>query len=160
MAAPVHAAAQDYEIGGGYVYLRDTRSDVDLPRGWSISVARRWSALSAVVQADGEYQTLPLLVGEAGISLHGIMAGGRLSGRIGRVREFVEVLGGAVRGQGVTLGTASDETRGAVQAGIGVDVPIGRRLAARLQFDGRAFRSQDWKVTQIRVVAGAAFAFH
>ena len=161
IAAPVHVAAQTVEIGAGYVYLRDTRSDLDFPRGWSLSVAVPWRFVSAVVQADGEYQSLPLLAGsDASLRLHGLMAGGRISGRIGRLREFVEMLGGAVRGHGVAFGTTSDETRGALQAGIGLDIALSRRIAARLQLDGRAFRSQDWKVTQIRIVAGAAVGIH
>jgi hypothetical protein len=159
-AAARPLAAQTYEVGAGYVYLRDTRSDIDFPRGWSVSAARNWLPLSAVVQADGEYQTLAFLAGgDSRLSLHGLMAGGRLSGRIGKLREFVEVLGGAVRGRGAAFGVTSDETRGALQAGLGVGIPLGHRIAARVQFDGRAFRSQDWKVTQVRIVAGATVGF-
>jgi hypothetical protein len=153
---PDRAAAQTYEIGGGYTYLRDVRTDLDFARGWSIDVGRKLFGVWAVGQVDGHYHSLPFVIGDADLSLHSVMAGGRITAGLGRVREFAQVLGGTVRSRGVAFGSTSSEFRGALQLGLGLDAPIHRRLAARLQFDARSLPSEDWKLSEVRVVVGLA----
>jgi hypothetical protein len=135
------AAAQStptWDLFGGYAYLHDSTQDLSLPAGWSASTSRhlnRW--LSVVVDAGGHYRTLPLIGGDVSLSLHSVMAGGRASLAVGRFVEFVEIVFGPVRSRGTAFGLTSSDTHVGGQGGIGLDVPLKGKLAARFEFDLR-----------------------
>jgi hypothetical protein len=108
------AAAQSsptWDVFGGYAYLHDSTQDLNLPAGWSASTSRhlnRW--LSVVVDAGGHYRTLPLVGGEVSLSLHSVMAGGRVSLAVGNFVEFVQIVFGPVRSRGTAFGLTSSDT--------------------------------------------------
>ena len=133
---------------GGYAYLRDQNEEVSLPIGWAAGAGthlNRW--LSVVVDAGGNYKTLPLVGGDARLTAHTLMAGGKASLAIGRFVEFAQILAGPAHTRGTAFGSASSDTFVAVQAGLGFDVSLKPHLAGRLEFDvrrlptGREFRA-------------------
>jgi len=139
------AAAQSsptWDVFGGYAYLHDSTQDLNLPAGWSASTSRhlnRW--LSVVVDAGGHYRTLPLVGGEVSLSLHSVMAGGRVSLAVGNFVEFVQIVFGPVRSRGTAFGLTSSDTHVGGQGGIGLDVPLKGKLAARIEFDMRVLQT-------------------
>ena len=141
LAVAQPAAAQSsptWDLFGGYAYLHDSTQDLSLPAGWSASASHhltRW--LSVVVDAGGHYRTLPLVGGDVSLSLHSVMAGGRASLAVGRFVEFVEIVFGPVRSRGTAFGLSSSDTHFGGQGGLGLDVPLKGKLAARVQFDMR-----------------------
>ena len=142
----------------GYTYLRDVRTDVDFSKGWMVAAGRKVGPVWAVVQFDNSSADLGLVVGEASVSVRSIMAGVAVGGRIGPFREFLQLVVGQVRGRGVLFGTESSESRFSVQPGVGLDYPITRAIAARLQFDDRLMRgNRAW--TQVELRVGAAFVY-
>ncbi len=155
MARP--AAAQTpktWDVFGGYAYLHDTTQDLALPAGWSASASKhltRW--LSVVADADGHYKTLPLVGGELSLTLHAVMAGGRASLAVGRFVEFVQIVFGPVRSRGSTFGLTSTDTHFGGQGGLGLDVPLTGKLAARVQFDMRVLPTAH----EFRTTAGLVY---
>jgi hypothetical protein len=139
------AAAQykpTWDVFGGYAYLHDSTQDLTLPAGWSASTSRhlnRW--LSVVVDAGGHYRTLPLVGGEVSLSLHSVMAGGRASLAVGKFVEFVQIGFGPARSRGTAFGLTSSDTHYGGQGGIGLDVPLKGKLAARVEFDMRVLQT-------------------
>jgi hypothetical protein len=142
---PRTAAAQTrttWDFFGGYAYLHDSTQDLSLPAGWSASTSRhlnRW--LSVVVDAGGHYRTLPLVGGDVSLSLYSVMAGGRASLAVGNFVEFVQIAFGPVRSRGTTFGLTSSDTHFGGQGGIGLDVPLKGKLAARVEFDMRVLQT-------------------
>jgi hypothetical protein len=145
--------SRTWEVYGGYAHLRDQNEEISLP-GWAAGGSThltRW--FSIVVDAGGHYKTLPLVGGDAKLSAHAVMAGGRASIAVGRFVEFVQVLAGPVYTRGSAFGLASRDTLVAVQGGLGVDAPLKPHLAARLQFDVRRLRTGR----ELRAIAGLVF---
>jgi hypothetical protein len=144
-AVPQPAAAQTtttWDFFGGYAYLHDSTQDLNLPAGWAASTSRhltRW--LSFVVDAGGHYRTLPLVGGDVSLSLHSVMAGGRASLAVGNFVEFVQLVFGPVRSRGTTFGLTSSDTHFGGQGGIGLDVPLNGKVAARVEFDMRVLQT-------------------
>jgi len=144
------AAAQTdrhWEAFGGYALVRDSHEDLNMPAGWVAGGARALNGwFSIVADAGGSYKTLPLIGGDVTVASHSVLAGGRIAARIGNVIEFGELLGGVVHTSGSAFGQSSSATYGAVQGGIGLDIPLRSRLAGRVEFDathlsiGRRFR--------------------
>jgi hypothetical protein len=94
-----------------------------------------------VVDAGGHYRTLPLVGGEVSLSLHSVMAGGRVSLAVGNFVEFVQIVFGPVRSRGTAFGLTSSDTHVGGQGGIGLDVPLKGKLAARIEFDMRVLQT-------------------
>jgi hypothetical protein len=151
--APAAAPAQTWDVAGGYSYLRDTKTDLDFSRGWLASVARKVHGVWAVGEVDGHYSTLPFVIGQADLSIHSFLAGGRIGAKVGRFREFAQLLGGGVRSQGAAFGSSSSDFRGTVQLGLGLDAPLPRNLWARVQLD------TDGKLGEVRMAATLAYSF-
>ena len=142
------------DLFGGYAYLRDQNEEITLAAGWAAGASRhltRW--FSIAVDAGGHYKTLALVGGDAQLSTHTVMAGGRASVALGRFVEFAQVLVGPAFTRGSAFGLASRETLFAVQAGFGLDTPLKPNLAARLEFDVRRLRTGR----ELRAVAGLVF---
>ena len=153
------ASAQTWDVAGGYSYLRDTRTDLDFKRGWLVSAARNIHGVWAVGEADGHYNTLPLVIGDADLSVHSFFAGGRLGAKVGPFHEFAQFLMGGIRSSGAAFGSSSSDFRGAIQPGLGIDGPLPWRLRARAQLDMRILASEDWKLGEIRIAATLARSF-
>ena len=130
-------------ISGGYAFLSDPQSETEFRAGWAIGAAmtfRGW--LSAVADASGSYATVNGFASDTHLSVHAVMGGARASAKIGRVTEFLQALAGPTRAAGSRFGVAESTTAFAVQPGIGLDVPLGRRMAARAELDARYIHSK------------------
>ena len=162
---PRTASAQtprSLELSGGYAFLRDPRTDLSFPRGWTAGVAvtiNQW--LSAVADVSGSHTTTPTIVEDLRFSVHAFMFGGRASTRAGPFVEFGQVLVGAVRGSGTAFGAASSSTRLGTQVGAGLDYPFSEKLAVRGEIDLRSIMgdAQGGAGTgrEVRVVAGIVY---
>ena len=152
IAAPRPASAQQEsstEIYGGYSYLLDpgngvlaiTAGDNAFPLGWAAGIAHsitRW--MDAVGEVSGNYKTKTTFDAEVSLRFHAAMAGPRAAVRIGRLREFVQVLGGVAYGHASAFGLTTSTSGLCVQPGGGVDYQLSSRIAARLQLDYRWIR--------------------
>lgn len=156
LAFPRLASAQTsrtWDVFGGYAYLRDQNEEISLS-GWAAGGSihlTRW--FSIAVDVGGHYKTLPLVGGDAKLSAHTVMAGGRASIAVGRFVEFVQLIAGPAYTRGTVFGLASRDTLFAVQAGLGLDAPLKPHLAARVQFDVRRLRTGR----ELRAIAGLVF---
>ena len=72
-----------------------------------------------------------------------VMAGPRLTARVGRATEFVHLMIGAVQSSGSGFGETESHANLAVQPGLGIDYPLMRGLHARAAFDARVIRAGD-----------------
>jgi hypothetical protein len=131
------------EIFGGYAYAHDALNNVSLPAGWLAGGAigvNGW--LSAVVDVSGGYKTIDAFGADIRLSAHAVMLGARASARIGRLTEFGELLAGVVRGSGAAFGFTETTNAIALQPGVGIDYPLGRRVGARAHLGARLIRSK------------------
>ncbi len=147
-------ASRTWDVFGGYAYLRDQNEEVSLPVGWAAGASthlNRW--LSVVVDAGGNYKTLPLVGGDAKLTAHTLMAGGRASLAIGRFVEFAQILAGPAYTHGTAFGLASSDRFVAVQAGLGLDMMLKRHLAGRFELDVRRLRTGR----EVRAIAGLVY---
>lgn len=163
VASPARAQpAPRAEVSAGYVFMQDAPSRVRFPAGWTVGTAVRLTPwLSAVAEADGSSRTAPTVLGDVTLSVRGLLAGGRLSARVGPFVEFAELLVGAVHASASAFGVTSSTTALSGQAGVGLDVPITRRLSGRGQFEVRLIRpsAPGGEVgRQFRFVAALAYA--
>lgn len=168
-AVPRGAAAQassgpSTEFYGGYSYLRDpgnsilavTSGDDSFTIGWAAGIAHPvWRAVAAVGEVSGHYKTKTTLDEDVSLSFHAFMGGPRVSTRAGQFVEFVQILAGVARGHGSAFGVTESVTDLALQPGGGVDYPIGRRLAARVELDYRWIKGAEHRspASQFRAVA-------
>lgn len=136
LALPLPALAQDVprvEASAGYAYAR--ASQVDLHGGYGaldVSLGRSFGLeLSAAFQTGS--------VDGTDIDRGTLLAGPRFVWRRGGVTPFLHVLGGVIReSRGVDVFDVSirvKRTDAAGALGAGVDVPLGRSWALRLQAD-------------------------
>src|SRR4051812_31127132 len=120
IAGPAKARAQSrpdaphWEVSGAYTYLREPRTDLAFPYGWLAGGARRIGPVWATVDVDRSAARLPLLVGDARLTVTAVMVGARASARVGPFREFARFQAGRVRTHGVLFGIENDESRFAV----------------------------------------------
>jgi hypothetical protein len=131
------------EIFGGYAFAHDALNNVSLPAGWLAGGAfgvNGW--LWAVVDVSGGYKTIDAFGSDIRLSAHAVMFGVRASARIGRLTEFGELLAGVVRGSGAAFGFTDTTNAIALQPGVGVDFPVGPRVAARAELGARLIRSK------------------
>ena len=143
-----------WDLSGAYAYIRDSTQDLGLPIGWSAGGSvhlNQW--LSIVADGGGNYKIVPLIGSDVRISLHSVMAGARASLAVGHLVEFVQIVFGPVHARGTAFGLSSSDTHFAGQGGIGLDVPLKGRLAARIQFDMRVLETAH----EFRTVVGIAY---
>ncbi|MFN7983921.1 MAG: hypothetical protein U0Q11_18895 [Vicinamibacterales bacterium] len=138
------AAPGGTEVWGGYTTLRIPRDAVTLRQGWVagtlIPVSR---VLGVTAEVGGNRRVLRASGSDVTLGVLDVMAGPRLSARVGRATEFVHVLVGAAQGRGAAFGETEAHTNFAVQPGIGLDYPLTTRLHARAAFDARLLRDGE-----------------
>lgn len=143
---PRSAAAQSsraLEISGGYSFVRDPKNDISLPSGWMVGVAlpvNNW--LSAVADVSGNRKTVSAFGSDLDFGVHGILAGAKVSVRVGKLTEFAQVLAGVVRGSGTAFGFTSTSNAATLQPGFGVDWRLAPRLSGRAELDVRFIHNQ------------------
>ena len=160
-ARPV--SAQDVrasELSAGYVYLVDTRTDVSFPKGWTIAGARKIGKIWAVIQFDYSMTELPLVLGDARVSIRSLMGGAGARFRFGRLRQFAQLTAGPVQQRGVLFGIESSVSRFALQPGLGIDYFLTDAVALRAGFDDQIVASSEGEWThQLRSTATIAYSF-
>jgi len=143
LCLPRPAAAQTFEISGGYALARDARDEVTLPSGWMAGAAIALTpAIAIVADASGQYATVALFTEDVRLRVHTVMGGARAAARLGKLTEFGQVLIGLVRTSGSAFGATTTGQSLGVQPGIGIDYPLGGAWAARAQLDVRLIRRQ------------------
>ncbi len=161
--------AQSFEVFAGYSYLRDpstsvlqaTATDDSLGLGWVAGVAKPvlpW--LAGVAEGGGHYKTKTTFDGDVTLSFHSIMGGARVSAAVGPLVEFGQVLLGVVHARGTAFGATASSTGFAIQPGGGLEYPVGRRLAARVELDYRRIAGSAegrLRAHQFRAVAAIAY---
>jgi hypothetical protein len=149
-------APRPLEISTGYVYVRDTTVDVTFPAGWSIGVSKglgNWLSIAAAYD-DGR-KTIPSVAGDLTLGVRTIVAGGQASARVGRATEFGQLLFGVVHATGDAFGVSEASTHACVQAGAGLDYPLTRKVAFRVELDYRVFFSRTSDLgRQVRALTG------
>jgi opacity protein-like surface antigen len=155
-------ASRSMELSAGYSFVRDPRTDLTFPRGWTAGAAvtiNRW--LSAVADVSGSRTTTPTIVEDLRFSVYAFMFGARASTRAGPFVEFGQVLVGAVRGSGTAFGVTTSNTRLGTQVGAGLDYPFSEKLAVRGEIDLRSIRGDDQGGAgtgrEVRVVAAIVY---
>jgi hypothetical protein len=157
---PVAAqAARQLEVSAAYIYIRDPTVDVTFPAGWSVGVAkgvRGWLSIAGAY--DDSRKTIPTVAGDVTLGVRTLMAGGQASARLGRATEFAQVLFGVVHATGAAFGVSEASTHGSVQAGAGIDYPLARKAALRVELDYRVFFSHSSDLgRQVRALTGIVF---
>jgi len=146
--------AHTVEISGGYSFLRDLKTDLDLPQGWTAGAAWRVSPVWLFAQYDEHRHDIPFVVGSADLRVRGLMAGGRMSAGLGPFREFLQVGVGSVSARGEIFGIASTASGFGVEISVGLDYPLSSRATARLLFADRVIRNDGaWSETHLRLAA-------
>jgi hypothetical protein len=141
---PLGAQAPRLEVSAGYAVMRDNVADLSFPRGWLASAAVGvYDWLSVVVEVASSNKVLTAAGGDLHFRVLSAMAGAKASRRSGRLTEFGQFLVGSVNGRAHAFDVSSSHTMLAIQAGVGLDYAMTRRLGARLQVDGRRTGSSD-----------------
>ena len=165
--APVAAqGAPAIEVAGGYASMSSGALVDTFGSGWFGSAAwalNEWLALAGEAGGNSAHQTIDFLDIEADFTA--LLAGAKLTMSTRRLRPFAQVLAGTERiiTRVATLFPfpstgAFEETHTALQVGGGVDVRLGRGLAARLALDyRRVFAPQA--LDHVRFLAGGAYGF-
>ena len=163
LVVPRSAAAQTFEIAGGYAMAHDSRDGVTLPAGWMAGAAIDLTRIfSIVADVSGQYKTIALFNADARLRVHTVMGGLRATGRLGVAREFGQALAGVVQADGSAFGSTSSSRSFAVQPGAGIDYPLTRAWAARAELDVRLIAAQpdgQNSTAQYRFVAGLVRRF-
>lgn len=158
---PRLAAAQSFEIAGGYSLARDPRDAVTLPAGWIAGAAIDLThTVSAVADVSGQYKTIALFNADARLRAHAVMAGLRATGRLGVWREFGQVLVGIVQTSGSAFGSTTTSRTLGIEPGVGLDYPLTPAWAARAELDIRLMAAQpdgQNSATQYRFAAGLVY---
>ena len=128
------------EDSGAYVYVRDSTVDVTFPAGWNIGVSKGLGSwLSMAAEYGDSRRTIPSVAGDLTLGIRTVVAGGRASARLGRATEFGQLLFGVVHASGNAFGVSEASTNACVQAGAGLDYPLTRKVAFRVELDYRVF---------------------
>ena len=165
MHAPV-ASAQEapslFEISGGATFLGGGDVTSGFATGWSASFgwnATDWLGIVGEGGYNGDADSFGLLDVEA--DFVALALGARVSHHIWRLRPFAQLVGGATEittrastAQPVASVAEFTEIRGIAQIGVGVDVPITRRVAGRVAADYRRVFA-DASFGQRRVMVAA-----
>jgi hypothetical protein len=164
VGAPTPAAAQDVpavEVSGGYNFLRvfddELEGEENFPKGWYADVAGNITPTLGVVGAlFGTYKTIE----DVDFSVHGFMAGVRLSGRNNpTVVPFGEVLVGAARSKAEFGGFDESETDGLLQLGGGVNFIATTNVGVRVGAAYVRVFSEDEGTNVLRFTAGLVLGF-
>lgn len=152
LAAP--AAAQVKPAGtvaAGYSFVFDT--DATLPTGWlGAATFNVHDIVGLTAESAGNYGD----VFGVSSSLHTVMAGARIGRTSGSgVRPFGQFLVGMSRYGALGF----SESFLTLDLGAGVDVPVGERVAVRIQFDQQVVSIDAELAKQYRLAFGAVFAF-
>jgi len=152
-------AAPALQASAAYVYVNDPTVGVAFRGGWSVGAAKGLNDwLSIAISYDDSRRTVPTVAGDVQLGLRTLMAGGQASARLGRATEFGQVLAGLVHTSGTAFGVSEGGTYAGVQAGAGLDYPLARKVALRIELDYRAFFNSTGNLGhQIRGLAGFAF---
>jgi hypothetical protein len=162
--AAAQSSTPSTEFFAGYSYLHDpgnvvlaiTADDANFTLGWTAGVATPiWRAVSAVGEVGGQYKTSTTLDDDISLTYYSVLGGARAAANVGPIREFVQLLTGAVYGRASGFGEVDAATAFALQPGGGIDYPFAKRVAARLQLDYRYIHGSDGRSSagQFRVVA-------
>lgn len=164
--APVAQAQEtsSIELSGGYSFLRDYGSDLNIPAAWYASVTKNLSdSVGVVGEVSGQYKSQGI-PGTAATTLrtHTFLAGPRFVGEgTARVVPFVQMLFGGARVSSKvdTLGVivSTSQTEFAVQPGAGVDMMFTERAGVRVQADYRRILADAGDVNEFRFVVGLVF---
>jgi len=155
VAARAQSDAPQYEVFGGYAYLRDVTDEaVSIPKGWNASIARNLGrSLGLVVDLGGHYKSE-----EGGdFSEHTILGGSRYSFRGDKLTPYVEALVGGVRSSESFGGESESTWDLAVQAGAGLGFKISDNVSLRTGVDFRNIFREEQSSQELRVVAGVSF---
>jgi hypothetical protein len=156
------------ELFGGYSYLRDpgnalfaaTASDDAFPAGWFAGLAHRvWRRVDLVGEVGGQYKHGVTLDEDVTMTFHAVLAGPRVSIRLGPASGFSQALVGIVHGSASGFGASVSVTDLSIQPGGGIDVPLAGRFAARFEMDYRWIRGADSReaANQFRIAAGLVY---
>ena len=162
---PVTVYAQDHprlEVGGGVTFLESGDIVEGYGSGWMASgtwYVVEWLGLTLEVSRNTRSQTLGFLDVKA--DFRAILAGPRFAWRTGPLVPFGRVLGGVTKilteaSAGLPFPSTGrfDETHHTIQLGAGVDIPMTRRLAARVAYDYRRMFAHE-AIDQHRFLIGA-----
>ncbi|MBI3490312.1 MAG: hypothetical protein HY047_00690 [Acidobacteria bacterium] len=134
------------EVSVAFSAVRDTKNDVNLPQGWNVGAAMALvHDISVVAEVGNNSRRIPLLGPDgqdylARISVTSFLAGPRLTARLGRAKEFGQVLVGYVSSAGSAFGVTDTQGHFAIQPGAGLDFGFARRFALRFELDVRLLR--------------------
>ena len=155
-----------FEVSGGATYLSSGDITAGFGSGWSASFgwnATDWLGLVGEGGYNSDADSFGLLDVEADFVV--LMLGVRVSRDVWRLRPFAQLLSGATEittrvstEQPVASVAEFTESRGAVQVGLGVDVPITRRIALRVAADYRRVFA-DVSFGQRRVLLATVVGF-
>lgn len=138
------AAPAGTEVWGGYTTLRIPRDAVTLRQGWVagtlIPVSR---VLGVTAEVGGNRRVVRASGSDVTLRVLDVMAGPRLTARLGRATEFVHVMIGSVHSSGSAFGETETHTNLALQPGLGLDYPLTTRLHTRVAFDARLLGPAD-----------------
>ena len=145
LGVPRTVAAQhlkERQIAAGYTSMTDVTDHLTFPLGWFIGAAAHLNPwLSAAIDVDGQYKTIRFIDSDIHLASHALTAGARASGRLGRLVEFAQLLGGGIQSRGTLFGSTQTTWHGVLQPGLGVDYPLDERWAIRAQLDMRFMSS-------------------
>ncbi len=130
--ADVHAQTRSrLEVSGGYSFMRDPVSDLSFPGGWTVGATTDVNSwLAGVAEVSDSRKTNQTIVGDIVVELLSVTFGARASVHVGPFVEFAQLLGGVVHARSQVLGADASETHGSVEAGGGLEYPLGRRFSA------------------------------
>ena len=160
VCAPRSARAQptgSVDLSAAYVYLRDPTVDVSFAAGWNVGASLRiheW--LSVAAEIDDSRKTMSTVAGDLSLGVRAFMAGARASAKLGRAVEFGQVLLGAARASGTAFGVTEAHTHPSAQIGAGIDYPLHRGVALRVELDYRVVLGDRFSVLdrQVRALTG------
>jgi hypothetical protein len=162
LCLPRPAAAQGarpLEVSAAYVYVRDPTVDVTFPVGWSVGVSKGVKSWLSIAGAyDDSRKTIATVAGDLTLGVRTVMAGGQASAKLGRATEFGQLLFGVVHATGSAFGVSESSTHASVQGGAGIDYPLIRNVALRVELDYRVFFSHNSDLgRQFRALTGIVF---
>jgi outer membrane protein with beta-barrel domain len=178
LAPPPGALAQEtgtppvpvVEINGGYMFLRDTSVEENVPRAWHFSGAvnaNQWfGVVGEITGAHKTFDAAPF--GTNKVGLYTFMGGPRFFYKEGRFVPFAQVLAGAAHIRNKFVGDGSigeftnSDTRFAIQPGGGLTVFLAEHVGVRGAIDYRRvifFEDGAEDISEFRVAAGFVFGW-
>lgn len=154
--AGAQSETANYELYGGYAFLRDQEIETNFPLGWSMSFAKNVNrSLGIVGDVGGNYKS------EEGVdvSIHAFLGGVRYSFRSETVTPYVEGLAGLARASAGVAGVSVSDSELAVQGGAGVLIHATESVAFRTGLDFRNIFSEGGSTQEFRVSGGVSFGF-